>query len=133
MDELNLLEKLESVKAPPGFEQRVLTQLSLRKRKRVRVRNLSLSVAGAFSAALVLFIVLNVFILPEKGPVGIADMAKKSMAPAVEAEEMPARRTTIPITEAVDYGEEVRSLSREPRTIYLLEQVSDEVSSTIKY
>ncbi len=133
MDELNLLEKLESVKAPPGFEQRVLAQLSLRKKKRVRVRNLSLSVAGAFSAALVIFIVLNVFILPEKSPVGIANMDKKSMAPAFEAEEMPARRTTISITEAVDYGEEVRSLSREPRTIYLLEQVSDEVSSTIKY
>lgn len=133
MDELNLLEKLESVKAPPGFEQRVLVQLSLRKKKRQKVRNLSLSVAGAFSAALVFFIVLNVFILPEKSPVGIADMDKKSMAPAFEAEEMPARRTTISITEAVDYGEEIRSLSREPRTIYLLEQVSDEVSSTIKY
>ena len=66
MDELNLLEKLESVKAPPGFEQRVLAQLSVRKRKKQRVRNLSLSAAGAFSAALVIFIVLNVFILPEK-------------------------------------------------------------------
>jgi hypothetical protein len=133
MDELNLLEKLESVKAPPGFEQRVLTQLSVRKRKRVRVRNLSLSMAGAFSAALVIFIVLNVFILPERSHVGIAEMDKKSMAPAFEAEEITAKRPTIPIIEAVDYGEEVRSISTEPRTIYLLEQVSDEVSSTIKY
>ena len=133
MDELNLLEKLESVKAPPGFEQRVLAQLSVRKRKRQKVRTLSLSAAGAFSAALVIFIVLNVFIITEKSPVGIAEMDKESMAPAFEAEEMPARRTTIPITEAVDYGEEVRSISREPRTIYILEQVSDEVSSTIKY
>ena len=133
MDELNLLQKLENVKAPPGFEQRVLAQLSVQKRKRVRVRNLSLSVAGAFSAVLVIFIVLSVFILPEKGPVRIVDMDKKSMAPVFEAEEMPARRATIPITEAVDYGEEVRSISREPRTIYILEQVSDEVSSTIKY
>ena len=133
MDELNFLEKLGSVTAPPDFEQRVLTQLSVRKRKRVRVRNLSLSLAGAFSAALVIFIVLSVFILPEKGPVGIADMDKKSMAPVFEAEEMPAQRPTIPIIEAVDYGAEVRSVSHEPRTIYLLEQVSEEVSSTIKY
>ncbi len=133
MDELNLLEKLENVKAPPGFEQRVLTQLSERKRKRQKVRTLSLSAAGAFSAALVIFVALNVFILTEKSPVGIADMNEKSMAPVFEAEEMPARRATIPITEAVDYGEEVRSISREPRTIYLLEQVSDEVSSTVKY
>ncbi len=133
MDELNLLQKLENVKAPPGFERRVLTQLSVRKRKRVRVRNLSLSVAGAFSAALVIFVVLSVFIIPEKGPVGIADMDKKSMAPVFEAEKMPARRATIPIIEAVDYGAEVRSISHEPRTIYLLEQVSEEVSSTIKY
>lgn len=133
MDELNFLEKLGSVTAPPDFEQRVLTQLSVRKRKRVRVRNLSLSVAGAFSAVLVIFIVLSVFIIPEKGPVGIADMDKKSMAPVFEAEQMPEQRPTIPIIEAVDYGEEVRSISREPRTIYLLEQVSEEVSSTIKY
>ncbi len=133
MDELNLLQKLENVKAPPGFEQRVLTQLSVRKRKRVRVRNLSLSVAGAFSAVLVIFIALNVFILPERSPVGIAEMDKKSMAPALEAEEMPVRRPTVPIIEAVDYGAEVRSISPEPRTIYILEQVSDEVSSTIKY
>lgn len=133
MDELNILQKLENVKAPPGFEQRVMTQLSARKRKKVRVRNLSFSVAGAFSAVLVIFIVLNVFILPEKSSVGIAEMDKKSMAPAFETEQMPAQRTTIPIIEAVDYGEEVRSISPEPRTIYILEQVSDEVSSTIKY
>ncbi len=133
MDELNLLQELENVKAPPGFEQRVLTQLSARKRKRVRVRNLSLSVAGAFSAVLVIFIVLNVFILPEKSPVRMAEMDKKSIAPAFEAEEMPAQRPTVPIIEAVDYGEEIRSISPEPRTIYILEQVSEEVSSTIKY
>jgi hypothetical protein len=133
MDELNLLQKLENVKAPPGFEQRVLARLYTRKKKRVRVRNLSLSVAGAFSAVLVVFIVLSVFILPEKSPVGIAEMDKKSMAPAFEAEQMPAQKTTISIIEAVDYGEEVRSISHEPRTIYLLEQVSEEVSSTIKY
>ena len=133
MDELNLLQKLGSVKAPPGFEQRVLSHLSLRKKKRARVRNLSLSLAGAFSAALVFFIVLNIFILPERGPVGIADFEKKSLSPGYRAEEAPQPRPTIPITEAVDYGEDVRSLSQEPRTIYLLEQVSDEVSSTIKY
>lgn len=74
MDELNILQKMESVKAPPGFEQRIMAQLSLRKRKRARVKNLSLSLAGAFSAMLVLFIVLNIFILPQKSQVGIADI-----------------------------------------------------------
>ena len=133
MDELDLLQKMGDVKAPPGFEQRVLSHLSVRKKKRARVRTLSLSLAGAFSAALVLFVVLNIFILSERGPVEVAELDKKSLAPGYRAEEAPQPRPTIPITEAVDYGEEVRSLSQEPRTIYLLEQVSDEVSSTIKY
>lgn len=133
MDELNILQKMESVKAPPGFEQRIMAQLSLRKRKRARVKNLSLSLAGAFSAMLVLFIVLNIFILPQKSQVGIADIEKKSLASPFETEALTPKGPTVPIIEAVDYGEEIRSLSQEPRTIYLLEQVSDEVSSTVKY
>jgi len=133
MDELSLLKKLDRVKAPPDFEQKVLAQLSLRKRKRVRTRTLSLSLAGAFSAVLVLFIVFSVFIIPEKSPVGIADVEKGILSPAFKTEEAPRPSPTIPIIEAVDYGKEVRSLSKEPRTIYLLEQVSDEVSSTTKY
>ena len=133
MDELSVLKKLDRVKAPPDFEQRVLAQLSLRKRKRVRARTLSLSLAGAFSAVLVLFVVFSVFIIPEKSPVSIADVEKESLSPALKTEEAPRPSPTIPIIEAVDYGQEVRSLSKEPRTIYLLEQVSDEVSSSIKY
>ncbi|HDZ26592.1 MAG TPA: hypothetical protein ENH65_08825, partial [Candidatus Aminicenantes bacterium] len=62
MDVPNLLKKLERIKAPPGFEQKILAQLSLRKRRNQKIKYLRLSLAGAFSAALVFFIAVNVFI-----------------------------------------------------------------------
>jgi len=132
MEELNFLEKLERVKAPPGFEQRVLTHLSLRKKKRSKVKHLRFSLAGAFSAALVVFVVLNVFVLPEKSSVEFADLEEGFSRAFRRGEEL-RRGDTIPIIEAVDYTGEIRTRSPEPRTIYILEQVSDRVSPKIQY
>ena len=134
MDELNLLKKLERVKAPPDFEQKLLAQLSLRKRKKLRARYFRLSLAGALSAALVFFIVMNVFILPKKSPVEFADFEKGLSSPSTfQRGEEPRRGETIPIIEAVDYSGEIQTLSREPQTIYLLEQVFEGTSTEIKY
>ncbi len=132
MEELNLLEKLERVKAPSGYEQRILAQLSLRKRKKIRVKHLRFSLSGAFSAALILFIVLNVFVLPKKGPVEFADL-EKGFSRAFQRGEALRSGGTIPIIEAVDYIGERDLHSSDPRTIYILEQVSERVSSKIKY
>jgi len=134
MDVPNLLKKLERVNAPPDFEQKILAQLSLRKRKKLRVKYLRLSLAGAFSSALVFFVVVNVFILPKKGPVEVADFEKSLASPSTfqRAEEL-RRGETIPIIEAVDYAGEIQSASREPQTIYILEQVSESTSTKIKY
>ena len=132
MDELNLFEKLERVKAPPDFEQKILAQLSLRKRKKLRLKQLRFSLGGAFSAALVFFIVMNFFILPKKSSVEFADLERGFSSAFQRGEEL-RRRETIPIIEAVDYTGEVQTISREPQTIYILEQVREETSTEIKY
>ncbi len=129
MDVPNLLKKLERVKAPPDFEQKILAQLSLRKRRKLRVKYLRLSLAGAFSAALVFFMAVNVFILPKKGPLEVADLEKGLASPST----FQRGGEPIPIIEAVDYAGEILSASREPQTIYILEQVSEGTSTKIKY
>ncbi len=134
MDVPNLLKKLERVKAPPDFEQKILAQLSLRKRRKLRIKYLRLSLAGAFSAALVFFMAVNVFILPKKGSLEVADLEKGLASPSTfQRGGEPRKGETIPIIEAVDYAGEIQSASREPQTIYILEQVSEGTSTKIKY
>ena len=131
MEEFNLLEKLERVKAPPGFEQKIMAQLSLRRRQ-LRTRQLRLSLAGAFSGILVLFIVINVFVLPERGLVRFVGFDKDISTPLQERDRLRGREF-IPIIEPVDYTREMRSISRQPSTIYILEQISDETSAELKF
>lgn len=131
MEEFNILNKLEKVKAPPDFEQKVLAQLSLRRRQ-IRARTLRLSLAGAFSAIVVFLLVINFFFFPGKGLVSLTDL-EKEQSPLFSRGERLAPSEYIPIIEAVDYQGEVRSVSRDPATIYILEQVSDETSTDIMY
>jgi hypothetical protein len=132
MDELDLLRKLGKVNAPPDFEQKVMAQVSLRKRDlRSRRRAFRLSLAGGFASLLAIFVLLNVFVLQKKAPLGITDL-KKDIAPASQKMQAAAGQV-IPVIETLDYSTEVRSRSSEPQTIYLLEQVSDTTSKDIKY
>ena len=133
MEELNLLEKLERVKAPPDFEQKVLNLLSERKAKRrLRVRNLSLSFAGAFAVLLVCFIVLNVFVLQRKESIDFSGLEREAPASLPRGETYRAREY-IQIIEAVDYSGEIQRPSAESQTIYILEQVSEKSIEQIKY
>jgi hypothetical protein len=125
MEEFNLIEKLERVKAPSDFEQRMLAQLSFRKRKNLRARQLRFSLAGALSAALALIVVLNIFFLLRKSPVEYAFTEKG----AAEME----MREAVPIIEAVDYAGQMKSPSPELRTVYILEQVTPRTGIEIKY
>jgi len=132
MEELDLLEELERVKAPPDFEQKVLDLLSTRKEKKhSRVKHLRVSFAGAFAFLLVFFIVLNVFVLQRKGPLDLSDLGEG--IPVSFKEEALRARGYIPIIEAVDYSSEIQDRSLEPQTIYLLEKVSEERIEQIKY
>lgn len=133
MEEHKLLEKLERVKAPPNFEQKVLNLLSERKAKRrLRVRNLSLSFAGAFAVLLVCFIVLNVFVLQRKESADFSGLERGTPASFPRGETYRAREY-IPIIEAVDYSGEIQRPSAESQTIYILEQVSEKTIEQIKY
>ncbi len=132
MEEMDLLKKLEKVKAPPYFEQKVMARVSLRKKtEERRPAAWRLSLAGAFATLLIAFVLLNVFVLQKKAPVGIAQMEKGAPAPAktVTAES----GQIIPVIETLDYTTEVRSRSNEVEMIYLLEQVSDTTSQEILY
>ena len=140
MEELNLFEKLTRVKAPSDFEQKVMTQLSLRRDKRMKKQKaLRLSFAGAMAFLLLAFVMTSIFIPHKKGPAEFADLKKSVPASAETSFDRGKRQAivppgeAIPITEAVDYSHEVRSLSPEPQTIYILEQVSDTTNSGIKY
>jgi hypothetical protein len=133
MEELNLLEKVEKVKAPPNFEQKVLTLLSERKeKKRLKVRSLRFSFAGAFAFLLVCFIVLNVFVLQRKGPLDVSGL-EEGIPTSLQRGETARVRDYIPIMETVDYSGEIRSPSYESQKIYILEQVSEERLTQIKY
>lgn len=130
MDKLNLLHEFGRVSAPPDFEQRVMARLALRKRKKARVRRISFSLAGAVSAAAVIFIVLNLFVLTDRGVSDYMGL-KKAVPPGFQGPQ--AEMDFIPVIESMDYTGEIRSLKSEPPTIYILEQVSDRTDTRIKY
>ncbi len=132
MYEYNVFEKIQRVKAPESFEQDVLKLLYERKKRHGRGRTLRLSLGWAFSAAVVIFVVINFVIIPQRGPTEYSDL--EGEIPAYFERRMPPRgMETIPIIERVDYSGEMRSSRQEPPTIYLLEQCSDKTNRTIKY
>lgn len=131
MDEFNLLKKLERIKAPPDFEERILAQLDMRRKKDLKLKRLRFSLAGAFSAALVIFVLVNVFIFHRKSPEQISELNKGiSLASQKEAS---LGGESIPVVETVDYKGEIQTLSSQPRTIYILEHVADGKRAVIKY
>lgn len=132
MEEFELLSKMERVEAPPGFEQKVMAQLSLRKRKHLRTKRIGFSLVGACAALAVVVLVLNVSQLPQKETQQLAEFDKSEPAVLRPATRW-NRLDTIPITESVNYSGEVQNVSRKARTIYILEQVSDRTDTKIFY
>jgi hypothetical protein len=128
----NLLKKIEKVEAPPHFEQKVMTELSLRKRAMARKMRWRLSFAGAFSAAAILLVVVGLFVLPGRRPAEIVGV-EKSAPTALERQEGRRIRDYIPIVEAVDYRGEMRTVRDQPPTIYILEHVSESTDTKIIY
>jgi|WetSurMetagenome_2_1015567.scaffolds.fasta_scaffold225791_1 hypothetical protein len=120
MDDISLLRKLDRVAAPPGFEDRVLGELARRRTARiaeVRTRPFRYTLAGAAAALLAGFLVVNTFVL-RRGD---------------GSRELAGVRDSLPITETMNYRSEARNAALEPRTVYILEQVSDASNRNIKY
>lgn len=133
MTEWDIMKRLETVKAPPDFEQKVMAQLSLRKRTERRRRTvLRWSMAGSFASLAAAMVLLNVFVFQGRTPSGVAERGKDVPAASSLIQKATAEQT-IPIIETLDYRTEMRSRSLEPETVYLLEQVSDTAPRGIKY
>jgi hypothetical protein len=132
MQEHNLLERIERVKAPERFEQEVLHLLYERKKKNVRARALRLSLVGALGTVAALIVVVNLFLLPPKGAVDVSGLEGEIPA-LLERGISRGGVETIPIIERVNYPQEIRSRRQETPTIYLLEQCSDKTNREIKY
>jgi hypothetical protein len=133
MSEMDILKKLDAVKAPSGFEQQVMAQLSLRKRLGRRRRTaLRWSLAGSLASLAVVFVLLSTVVFRDRAPSGLADRGADSR-PAASLVQRAAADETISIIERLDYTTEFRNRSAEPETIYLLEQVSDTTPREIKY
>jgi len=127
MEDFSLLSKLDRVPAPPDFERRVMSQLSMRRKALPQQRRALVfrySLAGAAAALLVCFIIVNMFVF-QKGPV--SESAGRTAQGVVSPGDF------IHISEPVKYSAEMRNASYEPKTTYILEQVSDASNVLIKY
>ncbi len=129
MQEFDLLNHTKIVEAPPGFEQRVMVHLAHRKQLRRKIRRLGFSLATAAASVLVIVIALNFLVLPQ-GNTGRMAALEKEISPDFQS---PVRIPTSPITEALDFSGEIRQVSQQPRTIYILEQVSDRTDAKLIY
>ena len=116
MAEHNVLDRLDRVKAPDGFERGVLAELSLRKGRAVRARRFQAFAYAGSAAALAAVVVIGGLVLRRPETIRAARDER-----------------AIPVTETVDYSNEVRNASYAPDTIYILEQVSEASPSGISY
>jgi hypothetical protein len=124
MEDFSLIRSLDAVGAPADFEGRLMAELARRRAALAadrRTRTLRYSLAGAAAVLFAGFLTLNV-VLPRKGD--------SSLSGASALAEL---RSSLPITETMSYRNEVRNSSLEPRTVYILEQVSDASYKHIKY
>lgn len=121
MAEFELLTHMKRVEAPPGFEQRIMTHLAARKRQRRKARRLGFSLATAAASLAVVVVAVNFLLLPPGATQEMASL-EKEITPEFQPQSL---APTIPITEVLDYSSEARQLTRQPRTVYILEQVSD--------
>lgn len=141
MEGHELLNKMGQVRAPEGFEERVLSRLPAAREERARrARRATYRYAFAGSAALFLVVVL-VFRpggVAEK-PTGLTYAERQALTanPGSGGSKGPSmeRNVAMPVYETMDYASEFRNAQPRPQpvTVYVLEQVSDIPSSEIIY
>jgi hypothetical protein len=136
MEGHELLAKMARVKAPAGFEEGVMAKLAAARKERARVRRANFRYAFAGSAALVLvgFFLFNPSFFRKELPMTFAERE----APTVPFEggkgiSSAKQSRLVPVYETMDYASEFRNAQSQPRTVYILEQVSESVSSEIIY
>jgi hypothetical protein len=138
MEGHELLVKMTKVRAPADFEAGVLARLPAARAERARARRAHLRYAFAGSAGLLLvgFLIFS----PSKGPqrrdaeLTLAEQQALTAGPGRGGAFPSADRTgALPVFERMNYASELRNAQSQPRTIYILEQVSEVPSSEIIY
>jgi hypothetical protein len=138
MEGHELLAKMNKVQAPPDFEAGVLARLPAARAERSRARRAHLRYAFAGSAALVIvgFLIFSPATAPEKGDAVLTQAEQRAlsagpgMGGAIPASD---RNRALPVYERMNYASELRDAQSQPRTVYILEQVSEVPSSEIIY
>lgn len=138
MEGHELLGKVNKVVAPPGFEGRVVARLGEEKRARVRRQAVTrYAFAGSAAVLVVGFLLLNPLATLRrsapagKGQAGVAVVRRAADVPLSLVSRSAA--AYLPVLETVDYSSEMRNASYQPRTVYILEQVSEDRPTQIKY
>jgi hypothetical protein len=129
------LAKLTKVNAPAGFEQAVLARIPSAREERARARRAAIyRFAFAGSAALVLagFLVFGPSSTEQDTVLTYAEREALSATPG-QGKGAAQRGRVLPVYEAMDYASEFRNVQSQPQTVYILEQVSESVSSEIIY
>jgi hypothetical protein len=136
MEGHELLAKVAKVKAPEGFEEGVLARLPAVRKERARARRTLYRYAFAGSAALVLvgLLLFRPAPLGRDAVLSYAEREALSARPGLGTRYPAADGSRfVPVYEAMDYASEYRSAQSQPRTVYILEQVSESPSSEIIY
>jgi hypothetical protein len=136
MEGHELFVKMTKVTAPAGFEEAVLAKLPAARKERARVRRTNFRYAFAGSAALVLagFLLLGPSLSEKESVLTFAEREALSATSVGGRTSSSANRPrAVPVFETMDYASEFRSTSVQPQAVYILEQVSESVSSEIIY
>ncbi len=134
MEGHDLVGGLSTVKAPEDFEAVVLGRLPAARLERVLARRARVRYAFAGSAAVLIAAVLLFHPgLPEKETVLTTAERQALTADPDGLSGGPSRGRILPVFEAMDYASEFRNAQAQPRTVYILEQVSEMPSSEIIY
>jgi hypothetical protein len=136
MEGHELLAKMNKVRAPEGFEEGVLARLPGARAERARARRWAVArYALAGSAALVLaaFLLFNPTLFEKETILTYAERAALRADPeaGLRAPSSFDRTVSVPVYETMDYASEFRNARSQPRTVYILEQVSEIRSSEI--
>lgn len=126
------LAKMTRVRAPEGFEGTVLSKLPAAREERVRARARRAVYRYAFAgSAALLLIGFLVFGPSSREPETVLTYAEREALSATP--DGRAQYRVLPVYETMDYTSEFRNVQSQPRTVYILEQVSESASSEIIY
>jgi len=138
MEGHELLSRMNRVQAPPEFEAAVFRKLGEARRARTRRRAaLRYALAGSAAVLVIGFVLFNQTVMSRRSPEPYAAIGKAESPARAVSSPVPALRDAsasyLPVLETVDYASEMRNASYQPRTVYILEQVSEVRPSEIKY